>query len=199
GPGRDPSAGGLALPLGPRPPCARVECDMQPPTRLLAGLWLAVLPVFLAPPVKAGQNVFEQYQAWCQGGASVAHERRVIGCTALIQALKNHPRNRAIALFLRGAAYYDHGDYDPAIADFDEAIKLNPKSAPAYDSRASSWRGKGDLDRALADYDEALKLSPDDADMLNNRGNAYNEKGDPDRAIADFDRALKIDPKSAAA
>jgi tetratricopeptide (TPR) repeat protein len=175
---------------------------MQPHNRrFLAGLWLAALPVFLAPAVPAApqQNVFEQYQAWCQGGASVAHERRVIGCTALIQALKSNSRHRAIAHFLRGAAYYDHGDYDQAIADFDEAIRINPKYAEAFDSRASAWRGKGDLDRALADYDEAVKLSPEDADMLNNRGNAYNEKGDPDRAIADFDRALKIDPKSAGA
>src|SRR5258707_1124819 len=87
----------------------------------------------------------------------------------------------------RGVAWYVKGDYDRAIADYDEAIRLHPRYAPAFNNRGNVWYRKGDKDRAIADYDEAIRLDPKYAPAYTNRGNAWSGKGDNDRAIADYD------------
>src|SRR6516225_5830016 len=55
----------------------------------------------------------------------------------------------------RGLAYADNGDYDRAIADYNEAIRLRPE-AKFLDNRGNSYNYKGDYDRAIADYDRAI-------------------------------------------
>jgi len=99
----------------------------------------------------------------------------------------------------RGVAYYNKDDDDRAIADFTQAIQLNPKYAVAYNDRGLAYDKKGDTDRAIADYTKAIQLDPKYAVAYNNRGNAYYTKGDTDRAIADFTEAIQLDPKLAVA
>ena len=81
-------------------------------------------------------------------------------------------------------------DFDNAIADYDEAIRLNPKYASAlWATAALPTSTRASIERAIADYDEAIRLAPD-AVGLNNRGNAYASRGEFDRAIRDFDEAV---------
>jgi tetratricopeptide (TPR) repeat protein len=87
-------------------------------------------------------------------------------------------------------------DYDRAIANYNEAIRLNQDDAIAYNGRGSTYSNKGDPDRAIADYNEAVRLDPTYALALLNRGTAYSNKGDFDRAIADFNDAIRLDPRS---
>jgi tetratricopeptide (TPR) repeat protein len=91
------------------------------------------------------------------------------------------------------------GNSDKAIADYEQALKLQPDYAKAYYNRGLAYYRKGDYDRAIADFTQALKLQPDYATAYYNRGNAYYSKGDTARAIADFDRALKLKPDYAEA
>jgi tetratricopeptide (TPR) repeat protein len=49
---------------------------------------------------------------------------------------------------------------DRAIADCNEAIRLDPKDDKAYYNRGVAWGLKGDLDRAIAEYNEAIRLNP---------------------------------------
>ena len=103
----------------------------------------------------------------------------------------------AAIYFYRGTAYGKQGEYDSAIADFNEALLLNPKVATVLNNRGIAYREKGEYDRAIADFNEALKLNPKDADGFYNRGIAYDNKGEYDRAIADYNEALKLNPKFA--
>ena len=52
------------------------------------------------------------------------------------------------------------GQFDKAIADFTEAIRMHPKSARAYPGRAKSHGISGDLDAAISDCTEAIRLDP---------------------------------------
>jgi tetratricopeptide (TPR) repeat protein len=94
----------------------------------------------------------------------------------------------------RGLNYAANGDYDRAITDYNEAIRIKPQPNFLTD-RGDSYDFKGDLDRAIADYDRAIALNPGFYLAYNNRGAAYEKKGDVDHAIADYEAALHINPQ----
>jgi tetratricopeptide (TPR) repeat protein len=122
----------------------------------------------------------------------------VKACTEIIDTLDNGYVIDAAYLH-RGIAYQQKGNFDGAIADFSEAINLNPAFADAYFHRGGAHRAKGDYDSAIADFDRAIQLDPKDAEAYNCRGEVYSAKGDYDRAIADFNHALEFDPAMRAA
>jgi lipoprotein NlpI len=99
----------------------------------------------------------------------------------------------------RGYAYSDKGDNDRAIADYDEAIRIDPKDANAFYNRGIAWLEKDNPDRAVADYNEAIRIDPTFARGFVGRGAAYSAKGNNDRAVADYDEAIRLDPKSSLA
>ena len=85
--------------------------------------------------------------------------------------------------------------YDRAIADYDEAIRIDPNNGLSYLDRGFAWSAKKDVDRAIADYDEAIRRYPTYAEAFDQRGHAWQTKGNLDRAIADFGETIKIDPQ----
>jgi lipoprotein NlpI len=83
-----------------------------------------------------------------------------------------------------------------AIADYNEAIRLDPKlPGPSY-NRGLLYTVKQDYDRAIADFSEAIRLDPKFAGAFNNRGWAYAAKQDYDHAIADYNEAIRLHPKA---
>lgn len=84
-----------------------------------------------------------------------------------------------------------------ALKDFDEAIRLEPQNAQAFNNRGAVYAELGDHPQALADFSTAIALEPTFAPAYRNRGNSYLETGDTDRARADYREALRLDPKSA--
>jgi len=99
--------------------------------------------------------------------------------------------------FQNGNDAYNRGDYDKAIAEYTQAIKLVPNYVIVYNERALAYGNKGDYDKAIADLNEAIRLDPNYAVAYNNRAYAYNGKGDYDKAIADANQAIKLEPNFA--
>ena len=89
--------------------------------------------------------------------------------------------------------------YDKAIADYNEAIRLNPTDANAYINRGNAWCAKKDYDKAIADYSEAIRLNPTDAIAYYGRGGTWGNKKEYDQAISDCNEAIRLDPRYAAA
>jgi tetratricopeptide (TPR) repeat protein len=169
---------------------AAKKCILRVWTRqaiALASL-LAAVPVFAA-----SQSDYDD----CAQNSD--QDRQIAGCTQIIDDIGESIHNRRLAFDNRGTARHAKGYNDRAIADYTEAIKLNPKDALAYDNRGTAWRDKGDLDRALADYNTAIKLNPTNAVAHGNRGNLQRERGDNRKALADYTEALRLDPHFALA
>lgn len=101
-------------------------------------------------------------------------------------------------------AYYNRarvrtalGEYDAAIADYSQALRLQPQFVAAYINRGLAYQQIAttpqQLQAAIADYTQAIAL--DDAAPIPylNRANVYAALGEFDRALADYDRALDLD------
>jgi membrane associated rhomboid family serine protease len=134
----------------------------------------------------------------CTGDPGIDRDAQIGSCTALIQSSQETARNRAVAYNNRGHAWKAKGDVDGAIADYTDAIRLDPKGAFAYNSRCwARATANRELQHALEDCNEAMRLKPDDANTMDSRGFVYLRLDQLDDAIADYDAALKINPKIA--
>jgi tetratricopeptide (TPR) repeat protein len=105
----------------------------------------------------------------------------------------------SLAAIKRGDALLGKGDYDKAMAEYQEAIRIDVKSGAGYTGRGNVWFAKNEFDRAISEYDEAIRLSPQYKYAYLNRGRAWNRKGEFERSIADYGEVLRIDPKFAMA
>jgi tetratricopeptide (TPR) repeat protein len=76
----------------------------------------------------------------------------------------------------------DRKEYDKAIADFNEAINLDPSSAYTFGNRGFAWFAKNEYDKAIADLGEAIKLDPTEAKAFATRGNVWFAMNDCDCA-----------------
>jgi lipoprotein NlpI len=117
-------------------------------------------------------------------------------CTEAIQSGQLSDQDLAIVFNNRGLAYYKKKDYDRAIEDYDQAIRLGLKDADSFYRRGLMYFEKDDYNRAIQDFNEALKLHPDNVAVLQKRGWIYELKKDYDQAIRDYDRAISLQPDS---
>ena len=159
-------------------------------------LALILIGVVLAGASASAQTA--QERAWCEGEDAVTIDQRIEGCSAVIKAGRERGEKLAEAFNTRGIGYRLKGEYDRAIGDYNQAIRINAKFATAYNNRAIAYDTKGDYDRAITDYEQAIKLKPS-AETYFNRGNAHLGKSHYDHAIDDYNQAIKLKPDFAAA
>ncbi|MEZ6129647.1 MAG: tetratricopeptide repeat protein [Planctomycetaceae bacterium] len=93
---------------------------------------------------------------------------------------------------LRGIAYVAHRDFDRAIVDFSQSLKLKPNTAGVLNNRGQAYYLKGDYDAAIIDLTAAIKAEPKHFVAMNNRALAYIAKDQLDKARLDLDAALAI-------
>lgn len=83
-------------------------------------------------------------------------------------------------------------DYQRALEDMNEAIKLQPHYAGFFINRAFLRYNLDDYFGAMADYDYAISLDPTNVVAYFNRGLLLAEVHGNDRAIQDFSKVLQI-------
>lgn len=61
----------------------------------------------------------------------------------------------------RGNRYLEQRQLKRAIADFDEAVRLDPKYAVAYGNRAIAYKLQGNKTKAISDFEKFIGLASD--------------------------------------
>ncbi|PYS32485.1 MAG: hypothetical protein DMF75_11875, partial [Acidobacteria bacterium] len=82
------------------------------------------------------------------------------------------------------------------ISDFDNAIKLEPRMAWAYQGRGIARTALNDLEAAMVDFSRALELDPKLLNAYLNRGLVLLLQGKDSEAAKDFARVLTLKPES---
>src|SRR5262245_58507641 len=106
---------------------------------------------------------------WCAGQDWTPREQRLAACTAIIETRSETASNLAIAFCNRGMIHLDKKfthlgkpdstlakeDIERAMADFDEAVRLDPGRYGSLVCRGHGYYAIGDFDRAIANYAQA--------------------------------------------
>ena len=104
--------------------------------------------------------------------------------------------NLAAVYQQRAYAAATNQQFQDAINDYGEAIKISPEDTRIYEYRAAVEMKLNEMDKALADYSEAIKLKPNEVRYLNYRAYIYELKKDLKNSMADTDKVLKFEPNN---
>lgn len=94
----------------------------------------------------------------------------------------------------RGLHYVEQNRFFKAVADFSEAIQLDPTRPTAYLNRANVYHKLGRYEKAAVDCSKSLDLDPDQPRVLAKRAHCYVELGRYGDARRDCNRVLELDP-----
>lgn len=197
-----PSAAMSAAGISVAPLAAPVRFDSSSPTAVIS----IVAPVMRKPP---------GWFPWLAAGAvgAIVVFGLLVGAVVVfwrwsaaplvvkppsVETARRDPE-RARSHWKRGKEHLEAGQYDPAIAEFTQAIDHDPTLSEAVFDRATAHFKKGNFDKALADQEQVALLRPKDALPHFNRGAIYHAKGDLERAIAEYGKAIQITPGYSAA
>jgi len=124
---------------------------------VLRGIGGAV--AFVAMMMSAMAQLSPHWQA-CTGNPGIDWDQQIKSCTALIQSGTESKENVAIAYYNRALAYENKDDYTRAIADYDEALRLDPNDADALLYRGLDKQRLGDKAGGEADVAAAKRMNP---------------------------------------
>jgi tetratricopeptide (TPR) repeat protein len=119
-------------------------------------------------------------------------------CTRLIESGNLHGADLARIYSYRGRARLwasNPRDFDPAMADHDEAVHLAPGLAFVYVNRALAWVRLGKGEQAGEDIEKAIALAPDDAEAYFTRAEMYRyTAARREQVIVDYGKAFGLNP-----
>lgn len=91
------------------------------------------------------------------------------------------------------------GNYESALACFENAVNKNPRRAEAWVEVGFCKVKQGKHDEAIRAYQRALQLRPNSADAYNRLGDAYYDAGRFNEAVESYQQAARLRPDMAEA
>ena len=93
--------------------------------------------------------------------------------------------------------YYCERNYDAAIASFEKARQLAPKTSDALEALALVSRRKGKWQQSLEYFRQATEIDPRNISLLASYGDTYVELREYSSALKTYDQILEISPDNA--
>jgi hypothetical protein len=119
------------------------------------------------------------------------NEKRISGCSALIETPGLPPEQLSLAYGLRALGYSMKGLFEKALADYDQAIGLKPDFPAALNNRAWAYFKLGRASEGAGDVEKALELAPGSPHALDTRAHIRQVEGDAEGALADYELAMR--------
>ena len=123
--------------------------------------------------------------------------REFVEALQALQVVKSPvtPPASAVDYLKRGHEAYKQKNYELAIVEYSEALRLRPTYYNGYMSRGNVYYQSGEYGLAIADYEQALRITPDYMAAYYWCGRAKQEQGQLEQAINDYEQVLRINPK----
>lgn len=96
--------------------------------------------------------------------------------------------------YQKGRRFEDALDVESAIAEYEQAVKLDPQFAAALFRLGYLHDLRGNDDRALECYEKAASIRPTHTNVLLNLGILYEDRGEYDKATWVYNRVLAVQP-----
>ena len=107
----------------------------------------------------------------------------------------NKSPDKARPYLNRGVAYWQLGQKQNAMADYEKAVSLNPLYyASAYYNLGTAYAAFNSWDNAILNYTKAIEITPDYVMAFDGRGVAHGNKQNMEEAIRDFSTAIAMAP-----
>jgi len=171
--------------------CSRFEVDFLPALMFLAVLGILALERALAPASGVGlvdRPVWRRVARWGWGvllGFSV-----VFNLLASVDRYAEADNNFGVALEKAGRV-------PEAIAEYEQALRLNPGYPEAHYNLGNALLKTGQMNEAMQHWSEATRLKPDFAEAHYNLGVALMGMGRLPEAVEHLEQVLRIEPRYA--
>lgn len=148
---------------------------------------------------EVSENQLTAKDWFIRGLDAISKQEYYEAITYFTNAIKESSSDEARCLSYnnRGNSKAMLSQYNEAILDYNEAIKINPLNGNLYNNRGRAKESLKLYLDAIEDYNTAIKLNPNDYTAYNNLGLTKAELRKYDEAIQDFDNAIKINPQFA--
>lgn len=147
----------------------------------------------LFPLFTAGNDLLTEMKIAADARHKDFARQRIAGLT---KTIAQNPKGEDYAM--RAEYYAELGEFDKALADFENVISLMPV-ADAYLGRGRMYSMMGELPTAIVDFNRAIEMEPTNAMAYSNLGSAYSRLQDIDKALAHYDLAIQHNPNYATA
>ncbi len=131
------------------------------------------------------------FRLWEQSRDPEWMNKAIAYCRKALSQDRNLPEaHLTLGMILRGT-----GKYEESLAEFDEVLRLNPKSSEAFKGKADTYTAMGGHDReAIATYHRALEMRPADADFYLWLGNFHIKRGNLEDALRSYQNVISMMP-----
>ena len=129
-------------------------------------------------------------------GPPSTDDRFIEACTVVATALESKAHYKVEALVSRAIGYAMGKQYEKALSDLDEAVRLHPTFDRAYVNRANVYSILRKDQMALSDYGRSIDLNPTNPIAYIGRGQLHRRLRMIGEAVADVAMACALDEEN---
>ncbi len=150
---------------------------------------------YLSKAIKLKPDYSEAYSL--RGDIHSATGREDLAVSDYKKVIQLEKPKDAFGYLRRSSAYAGLNNYQKALQDNDQAIRLQPDNPFLYSKRGMLHVRMKQYQLAVLSFDEAIRRAPDNAFAYNSRGLANARLGKHQNAIRDYSEAIRLKPDSA--